>query len=194
MKAYQQVFAGNYEQLKASALKVLALIERDFGDRAIGAIGTLIEANNGAAEFWGRYCTLPTLAAPADMIPALSVLGTAALARLAKKIAAPQEAVGPDSAYVVALKQLETARASVNTYHEQVTEANAVITAKKAAVAGGDLKKEEAALVRLNAQKKRHSQSVAALCTEHQRLGREKAALDEQKTQVRTKLEAHTDK
>lgn len=71
--------------------------------------------------------------------------------------------------------------------------ANAEITAKKAAVAAGDLKKEEAALVLLNAQKKRHSESVAALCTDHQRLGKEKAALDEQKAQVRAKLEAHTD-
>jgi wobble nucleotide-excising tRNase len=109
VKAYQQVFAGNYEQLKVSTLTVLALIERDFGDRATGAISTLIEANSGGAEFWGRYCTLPASAAPADAIPATSALGTAALAQLAKKIAAPQEAVGADAAYAAALKQFETA-------------------------------------------------------------------------------------
>jgi wobble nucleotide-excising tRNase len=116
VKAYQQVFVGTYEQLKASALAVLALIERDFGDRATGAISTLIEANSGAAEFWGRYCTLPALAAPADAIPTISALGTATLARLAKKIAAPQEAVGADAAYTAALRQFEAVRDAVNTH------------------------------------------------------------------------------
>jgi hypothetical protein len=59
VKTYQQVFSEEYEQLKASALASLALIERDFGDRASGVLSTLIEANSGAAEFWGRYCTIP---------------------------------------------------------------------------------------------------------------------------------------
>jgi wobble nucleotide-excising tRNase len=68
------------------------------------------------------------------------------------------------------------------------------IVAKKAAVAAGDLRKEEAVLVRLNAQKKRYDPSVAPLCAEHRRLVKEKEALDKQKADVRTKLEAHTAK
>jgi wobble nucleotide-excising tRNase len=56
------------------------------------------------------------------------------------------------------------------------------------------LKMEEAALVRLNAQKKRHSESVAALCADYKRLGKEKATLEEKKAQVRAKLEAHSHK
>jgi wobble nucleotide-excising tRNase len=194
VKAYQQVFSENYEQLKVSALAVLTLIERDFGDRATGAICTLIEANSGGAEFWGRYCSLPPLAPPANVGSATSTLGAASRARLVKKMAAPQDGVAADVAYDAALKQFETARAAVNTYNDAVNAANAEITAKKAAVAAGDLKKEEAGLVRLNAQKKRHSESVAALCADHKRLGKEKATFDEQKAQVRAKLEAHSDK
>jgi hypothetical protein len=91
---------------------------------------------------------------------AISALGAAVLARLAKKIAAPQEAVAEDAAFTKALKQFEAARSAVNTYNEAVNKANAEVTAKKAAVAGGDVKKEEAALVRLNAQKKRHDKAV----------------------------------
>jgi len=125
---------------------------------------------------------------------AVSALGAAALARLAKKIAAPQEAVAEDAAYAKALKQFEAARTAVNTYNEGVNKANAEVTTKKAAVAGGDVKKEDAALVRLNAQKKRHDKAVAALCTEQQRLANAKATLDERKADVRAKLEAHTDK
>ena len=145
-------------------------------------------------KFWGRYCTLPAVTAPADIGPAISTLGAAASARLARKMAAPQEGVGTDVVYDAALKEFETARAAVNTYNDAVNATNAEVTAKKAAVAAGDLKTEEAALVRLNAQKKRHSESVAALCADYKRLGKEKATLDEQKAQVRAKLEAHSNK
>lgn len=194
VKAYQQVFSDSYEELKASAVKARGAIERGFGDRASGAIETQIEANNGAVEFWTRYCKLPKLTPPKELPSAVSALGAAALARLAKKIAAPQEAVSEDTAYTKELTQFETARTAVNSYNDAVNKANAEITAKKAAVAGGDVKKEEAALVRLNAQKKRHDKAVAALCTEHQRLTKAKATLDEQKAEVRAKLEAHTNK
>jgi wobble nucleotide-excising tRNase len=194
VKAYQQVFADSYEELKASAIKERSAVERAFGDRASGAIETQIEANNGSIEFWSRYCTLPKLVPPKELGAAISALGTAALARLAKKIAAPQEAVSEDAAYAKAVKQFEAARTAVNGYNEALNKANAEIAAKKAAVAGGDLKKEEAALVRLNAQKKRHDKTVAALCTEHQRLTQAKATLDERKAEVRAKLEAHTNK
>jgi wobble nucleotide-excising tRNase len=46
----------------------------------------------------------------------------------------------------------------------------------------------------LNAQKKRHDAKVVPLCTEQQRLVKEKDALDKDKADVRAKLEAHTDK
>jgi wobble nucleotide-excising tRNase len=107
---------------------------------------------------------------------------------------APQEPVGVDVSYDAALKQFETMCAAVNTYNDAVNAVNAEVTAKKAAAAAGDLKMEEAALVRLNAQKKRHSESVAALCADYKRLGKEKATLEEKKAQVRAKLEAHSHK
>jgi wobble nucleotide-excising tRNase len=119
VKAYQQVFAETYEQLKSSAVKIRESIERDFGDRATGTIATLVEANNGAIEFWSRYSKLPELVAPQDIAPAISALATAVLAQLAKKMAAPQEAVEPDTAYGKALKQFEAARTSVNNGHER---------------------------------------------------------------------------
>src|SRR5262249_3905496 len=142
-------------------------VECDFGDRATGAIATLIEANKGAVDFWSRYCKLPELTTPPDLSPAISALSTATLARLAIKMAAPQEAVGPDTTFTAALKKFETARASVSAYNAAVNTANVEIAAKKAAVSAGDLKKEEAALARLNAQKKRYETSVDGLCADH---------------------------
>jgi wobble nucleotide-excising tRNase len=191
VKAYQQVFADTYEELKTSAVEIRKAIERDFGDRTTGAIDTLVEANKGAIEFWSRYCKLPELDPPRDVAPAISALAAAALARLTTKIAAPQEAVSTNAAFGKALVQFEAARASVNAYSAAVNTANAEIAAKKVAVAAGDLKKEEAELARLNVQGKRQDPTVAALCKEHQRLIKQKATLDEQKAKVREKLEAH---
>jgi hypothetical protein len=71
---------------------------------------------------------------------------------------------------------------------------NVEIAAKKATVAAADVKKEEAALARLNAQKKRCDPKVAILCTEHQTLTKDKDALDAKKAVVRGKLEEHTKK
>lgn len=194
VKAYQQVFAANYEGLKAAAMESRSVIERDFGDRATGAIDTLIQANIAAVEFWRRYCTLPKLTVPADVSAAVSSLGAAMVARLGQKIAAPQEAIGTDAVCVQALDRFEKARTAVDTYNATVNVANAEISAKKAAVAIGDLRTQELVLVRLNAQKKRHEQTVNALCVELNRLTKDKATLDEQKAQVRTKLEAYTAK
>jgi hypothetical protein len=124
----------------------------------------------------------------------MSGSGAAALARLATKTAAPQEAVPRGSDYGKAMEQFAAAHATADRYNAAVTIANSEIVAKKAAVAAGDLRKEEAVLVRLNAQKKRYDPSVAPLCAEHRRLVKEKEALDKQKADVRTKLEAHTAK
>jgi hypothetical protein len=41
-------------------------------------------AINGAIEFWSRYCKLPKLVPPKELSSAISALGAAALARIAK--------------------------------------------------------------------------------------------------------------
>jgi len=194
IRAYQKVFADSYRELKTSAVEAETVIEHQFGDRAIGSLDTLFEANRGATEFWSRYCKLPIVAAPKDALKAISALKTAALARLAAKTAAPQEAVLRNPSYDQAIQSFEAARKTVYAYNEAVTAANAEITAKKTAIAAADLAKEEALLVRLNAQRKRADPKVARLCAEHQRLVKEKAALDRQKAEIREKLEAHTAK
>jgi wobble nucleotide-excising tRNase len=192
--AYQNVFGDSYRKLKADVEQTRTDVERDFGDRATGALDTLSETNRAGVEFWSTYCKLPDCTAPADASKAITAIGAAVLARLKAKSAAPQEAVTADANFDKAMKQFAAVRDAVGRYNADIASANAEITAKKAAVAAGDLKKEEAALVRLNAQKKRHDAKVAPLCTEQQRLVKEKDGLDKAKAEVRTKLEAHTDK
>jgi len=192
--AYRKVFADSYRELKAVVDRIRGLIERDFGDRAIGSLDMFVEANRGGVEFWRRYCKLPELASLETMRSAVSDLGTAALALLAAKAATPQEAValGPD--FSAAVMQFELLRAAVDRYNGAITIANAEIAAKKGAVGSGDIKKEELALARLEAQKKRHDPKIAVLCSEYQRLLNEKEGLDAKKARVRTQLEEHTNK
>lgn len=194
IEAYRNVFGDAYRKLKADIELARSTIEREFGERATGALNTLYEANQAAAEFWGKYCKLPELAAPANAAEATAAVHAAALARLKAKSSAPQEAVAADPDFDKAIQGYTAVRDAVGRYNADIATANAEIAAKKAAVAAGDLKKEEATLVRLNAQKKRHDAKVAPLCTDHQRLVNEKDGLDKAKSDVRTKLEAHTDK
>jgi wobble nucleotide-excising tRNase len=113
---------------------------------------------------------------------------------LARKVAAPQEAVGLDAKYVNALARFNAACIAVEDYDVAIGAANDAIAAKKAAVAAGNVKNEEAALVWLKAQKTRHEPRVAALCAEYQTMVRDKDAIDAKKVVVRGKLESHTNK
>jgi wobble nucleotide-excising tRNase len=192
IEAYRTVFAETYREAKAEVANVCAAIERDFGDRVIGVLETLIESNRSGAEFWSRYCKLPELNAPVEASKAISMIREAAVYLLSRKSAAPLDVVAIDLSFSFARERYEAARGAIEKYNGAVKAGNAEIAAKKTAVAGGDLKKEEAVLARLTAQKKRHDPKVASLCTVHQTLTKEKEALDTKKAAVRSKLEEHT--
>ncbi len=194
IEAYRNVFGDAYRKLKADVEQTRNTIEREFGEKATGVLSTLYESNQSGAEFWGKYCKLPTLTAPDDASEAIAAVHAAALVRLKVKSSAPQEEVVADADFDTAIKRYAAVREVVGQYNTDIASANVEIAAKKAAVMASDLKKEEAALVRLNAQKKRYDAKVAPLCTEQQRLVKEKDALDKDKADVRAKLEAHTDK
>jgi wobble nucleotide-excising tRNase len=194
IEAYRRVFGAEYQKLKKAVDDMRIATDRALGDGAISALGMLAETNRGALEFWSRYCTVPNLEPPAEVAKAVSTLKEAALALLAHKAAAPQDAVDVDATFTSAADAYEKARAAVDAYNAAVKIGNAEITAKKAAVAAADVKKEEIALARLNAQKRRHDPKIAPLCTEYQQLNRDKVELDRKKAEVRTKLEEHTQK
>lgn len=98
------------------------------------------------------------------------------------------------SDFAAALAQFEVARAAVDGYNAAITTGNVEIAAKKAAVASGDIKKEELVLARLVAQKSRHDPGVASLCSEYLRAFKEKDELDAKKAHVRSELEEYTNK
>jgi wobble nucleotide-excising tRNase len=192
--AYRKVFGEAYRGMKLAVENLSATIEREFGDRVTGSLETLFESNRGAAEFWRRYCHLPVLPQLPEIPKAIAALREAAHALLSRKSLAPQESVAIDDGFRRARDQFESAQAALGSYNAAVVACNVDIAAKKAAVAAGDVKREEDVLARLLAQKKRYDPQVAPLCTDHQTLCKEKSGFDAQKAAVRGKLEQHTKK
>jgi wobble nucleotide-excising tRNase len=196
--AYQSLFSDAYNQLKTDIAALRATIERDFGDKVTGQLTTQVATNTAALEFWRRYCTIPPegLDAPTGLVSALSGLKEAVLDLLDRKAQAPLEpvALATDSGFLehgAAFGLVHTAVATMNT---AIGAANAIIAAKKAATAGGDVNAAVMALNRLSAIKKRHETAVADSCTAYGKLEADKSTIETQKTAARAKLEDHSRK
>ena len=84
------------------------------------------------------------------------------------------------------------ARARAETVNVSIRLVNALIAAKKAEAAGGDVAGAERRLAHSNATKKRHEGGLSAECVTYQRLNAEKAAAEGAKIGVRSRLEQHT--
>jgi len=118
--AYRKVFAQEYRRMTEQLAGVRTVIDRDFGDRAAGALDTLLESNRGGAEFWGRYCKLPELRAPTGAPKAMVAVREEAAKLLSRKAAAPQEAVHIDADYETARRQYDAIRKTVDAYNVAV--------------------------------------------------------------------------
>ena len=194
--AYRSLFSKAYNQLKTDIAALRVTVEQHFGDRAAGQLTTQAATNTAALEFWRRYCTIAPdgLEMPAVLVPALSGLKSAVLDLLDRKAQAPLEVIDlrTDLGFLEHGAAFDLVRTAVAAMNTAIRAANATITAKKAATAGGDVNAAVTASNRLSAVKKRHEEVVADACTAYGKLEAEKAAIEAQKTAARTKLEDHS--
>lgn len=194
--AYRSLFSEAYRQLKVDISHIREAVLEAFGDRVVGQLATQGANNKAALEFWRRYCTIEpeNLDAPDGLTAAMTGLKNAVVALLNRKAQAPLEAIDlhTDSGFLESHAAFELVHASADTTNTAIRAANAVIAAKKAATAGGDIKVADAALKRLLAIKKRHEPAIADACTAYGKLEGEKAALETQRTAARSKLEQHS--
>ena len=194
--AYRSLFSEAYSQLKADIAALRARVARDFGDKVAGQLTTQAATNATALEFWRRYCTLPSngLDVPAGLARAVSGLREAVLGLLDQKARAPLEAIhlATDLGFVDHDAAFGLVRAAMADTNTAVGRANAIIAAKKATTAGGDVSAAVAALSRLTAIQRRHEPAVAEVCTSYGKLEGEKAAIETRKMTARLKLEGHS--
>ena len=195
LDAYRTVFSREYKDLRDSIEDACRKIDEAFGDRAIGRLTTLAEQNRGAVEFWRQYCTLESASwdLPDGIPSAIRALRIAAITLLERKGRTPLEAVQfNDDGFNTAAAAYEEGKSKVRALASAITAANTAIVAKKKEVGSADLRAAKANLARLIAVKRRHSKTVADLCTTHGRLTGEKSTLEEQKKETRKRLNDYT--
>ena len=193
--AYKGYFSEAYHALRTEIATHRQEVEDRFGDRDIAMVERLVDHNAAGVEFWTRYCKIAVAALDAGegaAGEALRTLRQAALALLDRKAATPLEHVAPDSAFTAAKAALAAIQAGAASYNETVRAANATIEAKKAATAAADVRTVESALTRLRATKKRHKPDARAACHAYESAQAEKKALEDQKEDLKRKLDDYT--
>lgn len=193
--AYKAYFSQAYNALRTEIAALRQEIENGFGEREIARVERPLDQNAASVEFWSRYCEIapPALAGGEGTVAeALRTLRQAALALLDRKVAAPLEHVAPDAAFTATKAALAAMQPGAGTYNQAVRAANATIAAKKTATAEADVRTVESVLTRLRATKKRHEQDARAACDAYESAQAEKKTLEEQKEEVRKKLDDYT--
>ncbi|OFW18282.1 MAG: hypothetical protein A3H97_24025 [Acidobacteria bacterium RIFCSPLOWO2_02_FULL_65_29] len=193
--AYKAYFGEAYNALRTEISALRQLIDAAFGDREIGRIERITDQNVSSVEFWSKYCAItpPALAGADKVGDTLRTLRQSALALLDQKARRPLDLVQADASFTAANAALIAAQGDAATYNQAVQNANAAITAKKAATSAADLRAVESTLTRLRATKRRHEADAIAACQDYETAVSAKKALEDQKASVREKLDRYTE-
>jgi wobble nucleotide-excising tRNase len=162
------------------------------GDKQIAAFEKVVDQNAANVEFWSRFCDFAPPPIPQDAAEKLRNLREATFRLLDRKIAAPLDDIVPDATFTDAMQTIESLARHVAAYNQAVTDANTVISAKKAATEASDVETVESALAQLILTKTRYRQDVAVACDEYHTAQQEKKKLEEKKTSVRKQLDDYT--
>jgi wobble nucleotide-excising tRNase len=193
--AYKAYFSEAYNALRIEIATLREEIENGFGDREIARLERLLDQNTTGVEFWSRYCEIaaPALSGGEGAVgDALRTLRRAALALLDRKTATPLEHVVSDAAFKAAQATIAAIQTQAASYNQTVRFANASFAAKKAETDAADVRNVENAVTRLRAMKKRHEPDARTACHAYQAAQSEKKALEDQKEEVRKKLDDYT--
>lgn len=193
LKAYRAYFDKTYSEFKQRLAASQQKIGQAFGDKAVLAVQTLIGENAAVWEFWrqlgiGEGLNLPD-ATP--MIDAIGKVGDEANALLAKKIAAPLEAVTTTDQLKQALANVTSVSSLVTAYNTAVKTFNAEVAAFKAKQASTDVSKLKSELAALSLVQLRHSANVVQAlnnCTEAEET---KIRLEKEKAIAKADLDAY---
>jgi wobble nucleotide-excising tRNase len=194
IEAYKAFFSDAYGSLRTEIAAGAAVIEESFSDRVIGDLQRVLDRNAAGVEFWREFCAFepPSLPAGTDIPASIAGVRDAGNTMFARKVSAPLEPLVPDANFDTAVRAYETVLTAVHAYNEAVDTANAAIAAKKAEVAAANLELVQAGLARAQVQRTRHLPEVVQACDAHAARQREKTSLEQEKTETRDRLDAHT--
>lgn len=192
IEAYKNYFTRAYHDYRWEIDLVIEAIKEDLDDAHIAAVERTVEQNASAGEFWADYCAIPALHGLEQLADTLRDVRGAAFALLARKVAAPFEALVPDDNFARAVTRLREQFRVAEAYNAAIGEANATIAQKKREVERADAAAVQAKLTRLNAQKMRHAQAAQDACAAYAGQQALKEVLEAEKAQARVRLDGHT--
>jgi wobble nucleotide-excising tRNase len=192
--AFKAVFSQRYKILRTQISGFRERVAQQLGDAALAKQAAVAERNKAGVEFWEQYVSRewPGVSLPAEFAEAASNLRTVALELLGTKERAPLDKVEVGTAYREVLRSYIGAFADLSKVNPNIRDANRLIAEQKAALDASALPAAENQLAVLLAQKARQQPAVAALCDAHLGLLVEKEELDEEREQVRARLDEHT--
>ena len=194
VQAYKVLFSEAYRNLRTEAQTTYDMLGQSLGVQARARLQTITAQNEAALEFWRQYCTVGEIQFPAidnvsdAMEQAERLLGQL----LTEKIEAPVEERADETILATGLDELRKAVALINETNNQIAKINQIVDEKKRSTETAELREAESSLAGLEALERRYRPEVVAACDEYQRLSQEKAQLEQQKTEVRERLETHT--
>lgn len=191
---YKSYFSQEYDTLKAQVNDLLRQVRTTFGDRPLGEIGRIIERNEDGVEFWKQYCEIeaPSLAALDTFLSAAERLRDAALSLLESKAAAPLEVIELNEAFLGACRDYEALGTDLAIYNDAVDTANGQINVQKEQAQAADRAALHAELNLLAARRVRHDDETAPLVQSYKDRVDEKTSLEDEKTDIRERLDNYT--
>lgn len=194
IQAYRTLFGEAFRSLQANIRAVVdADIETTCGAAPRARLGALRANNEMAIEFWMRYCpvkreSFPSLESVESLLAVMAVSLRNVFETKASMLLEPIDGSVP---IATATHDLSIVAAEIRAYNIAVVAANALISEKKSAAAGGNLDEANRELQRLQAVKHRYEQGAVDACDLYQRAEAEKKEIDRQKAAVRKQLEEH---
>jgi len=191
LKAYRAYFDKTYSDFKQRLVATQQSVGQAFGDKAVLNVQTALGENAALWEFWrqleiGNGVNLPD-ANP--LVSAIGKVGEEATALLAKKIAAPLEAVETTDQFKQAFADLTTVSSVVAAYNAAVKTFNSEVTAFKAKQASADVSKLKLELAALTLVQLRHSADVVTALGNYTTGEQTKADLEKEKVSAKTQLD-----
>ncbi|MDO3443542.1 AAA family ATPase [Agrobacterium sp. V1] len=191
--AYRGYFSEAYAKHKETITNMATALHNALSSTPVLRVEQAFRQLSTDAEFWKTYCDhgyIPSDAA--DRITAeAQALFDSAKAMLESKAAAPLEPVEPSAAFIEALAVWLATSAELRANATMLVEANRLIEAVKNANAASDEISATAALTKLQAVKKRHSNPVLSLAANYAQLLKEKKALVDVKDAKKAALDAY---
>lgn len=194
VQAYTAFFSTEYLGLRTIIQDLDGLVANTLSDIEAATIERSVVQNTGDSEWWTDYAKFekPTLANQDAILTQMRALRNISRELIAQKASAPLNTVTTTVQFTDALTAFEELRGQIDLYNRQVVAANTTIEQVRLGAQTADVAEIGGRLRVLKGKKSRFEVDTVDLCATDAELARGKQALETQKNDARTRMDAHT--